>query len=881
MRHQWVDTVDSILDPIMVHDGEGRIQRANKAYAGLAGIGFPEIIGKPYWECFPRLEAPLAGCANAKCAAAGRGGETLELPGGEVYTSRVFPLRDDGSGMPRALHLFKNVTLERREAESLKARHAQALAYAEALSALAASTALAAGDVPHLAREMTEQVARACNVARVNVWLFNAAETALACVDHFDAATANHTSGMELQQAQFENEFRALKAARYVAADHPLTDPRTAGYAEGYLKPNRITSMLDVVVEMSGRHLGLLCLEHVEQPHHWEKDEIAFAQQAAEKIAIAIANQSARQAEQALRISEEKHRVLFASSQDAFMSLGPPGWNYIAVNPAAVAMFRAAEGSDFRSTNPSALSPERQPDGRLSAEKMHAMIDIAMRAKNHSFDWTHKRLDGEEFPTTVLLTRLDMQDATLLSATVRDITELRRAQDAVERSERYYRKLIEGSSDAFFVVDRAGKLAYRSESAQRLTGYAPDEVIGRDFISWVLPEWQPAARSALAQAIQGPPGTVVQAELRVSRKDGTLLDVEAVGRNLLHDPDVNGIVVIARDLSERRRAELALRASKDLLECVVENAPMRVFWKDANLRFLGSNSAFARDAGLSKPADLIGKDDAQMPWHAQAELYRADDRAVLESDTPKLGFEELQSTPDGRTIWVRTSKVPLHDAGGRTIGILGIYDDITEHKLAEENLRGALAGTVEAMAATVEARDPYTAGHQHRVADLAAAIASEMGLPAETVAGIRFGAMIHDLGKIQVPAELLTKPTKLTRFEFELIKTHAQAGYDIVKRIKFPWRVAEIVHQHHERLDGSGYPQGLKGEAIAIEARIVAVADVVEAMASHRPYRQGLGIDAALKEIEGKKGTWFEPAAVDACLRLFREKNFSLEKASG
>jgi len=153
-----------------------------------------------------------------------------------------------------------------------------------------------------------------------------------------------------------------------------------------------------------------------------------------------------------------------------------------------------------------------------------------------------------------------------------------------------------------------------------------------------------------------------------------------------------------------------------------------------------------------------------------------------------------------------------------------------------------------------------------------------MGLPAATIEGIRFGALIHDLGKIQIPAEILSKPTRLTPLEFELIKTHPQAGYEIVKGIEFPWPVAQMVLQHHERLDGTGYPNGTKGDEISLEARILAVADVVEAMASHRPYRPGLGIDAALKEIEAKRGRWFDPQAVDACLRLFREKSFVLDR---
>lgn len=190
-------------------------------------------------------------------------------------------------------------------------------------------------------------------------------------------------------------------------------------------------------------------------------------------------------------------------------------------------------------------------------------------------------------------------------------------------------------------------------------------------------------------------------------------------------------------------------------------------------------------------------------------------------------------------------------------------------------LRRALESTVAAMAATVEARDPYTAGHEQRVAQLSEAIARHMELPESTIEGIRFGALIHDLGKIQVPAELLAKPTKLTAIEFELIKTHPQAGFDILKNIEFPWPVAQIVVQHHERLDGSGYPNHLTGDAIGLEARIVAVADVVEAMGSHRPYRPSRGMDAALAEIERGRGTLFDPAVVDACLTVFREKGFA------
>lgn len=194
---------------------------------------------------------------------------------------------------------------------------------------------------------------------------------------------------------------------------------------------------------------------------------------------------------------------------------------------------------------------------------------------------------------------------------------------------------------------------------------------------------------------------------------------------------------------------------------------------------------------------------------------------------------------------------------------------------ALDRLRRAMDGVIQAMASAVETRDPYTAGHQRRVADLAVAIARELGLPGTTREATYMAGVVHDVGKISVPAEILSKPTRLSDLEFALIKTHPQVGYDILKNIEFPWPIARIVLQHHEKMDGSGYPDGVKGDEILAEARILTVADVVEAMASHRPYRPALGISVALEEISKNQGTLYDAGAVEACLRLFKEGRFS------
>lgn len=192
-----------------------------------------------------------------------------------------------------------------------------------------------------------------------------------------------------------------------------------------------------------------------------------------------------------------------------------------------------------------------------------------------------------------------------------------------------------------------------------------------------------------------------------------------------------------------------------------------------------------------------------------------------------------------------------------------------------EKLRKALEGSVRSIALTVEMRDPYTAGHQVRVADLASAIAKQMELSEDQVQGLRMASMIHDIGKISIPAEILSKPGPITDIEFDLIKAHAQTGYDILKTIEFPWPIDRMVLQHHERMDGSGYPLCLWREDIILEARILGVADVVEAMASHRPYRPALGIDKALEEISKNKGVLYDPEVVEACLKLFEENGFA------
>ncbi len=291
------------------------------------------------------------------------------------------------------------------------------------------------------------------------------------------------------------------------------------------------------------------------------------------------------------------------------------------------------------------------------------------------------------------------------------------------------------------------------------------------------------------------------------------------------------------------------------------------------------NEATVRVTGHPR-SELIGKEFSE--YFTEPDKAREGYRQVF-SEGKVTDYPLTIRHKDGHVTDVLYNASVYHDDAGRLQGVLAAARDVTQRMLAEkalyasrEKLEQTLIQTIEAMAAIVEMRDPYTAGHQRRVADLSKAIALEMHWPSERIRVLYLAALIYEIGKIRIPAELLSKPGQLDDIEHELFKTHAQAGFEILSEIDFPWPIAQIVLQHHERLDGSGYPQGLKGNDILPESRILAVADVMEAMLSHRPYRPALSMDEALGEISGGRGVLYDPEVADACVRMFREHRYSL-----
>ena len=347
--------------------------------------------------------------------------------------------------------------------------------------------------------------------------------------------------------------------------------------------------------------------------------------------------------------------------------------------------------------------------------------------------------------------------------------------------------------------------------------------------------------------------------------------------------DENGnaaeIITSAHDISDRRRVMERLTRNEEKYRHMIENLSEAVYCIDLEGVLSYISPTIQTMLGFD-PAEVKGKHFREFLYPEDIEKGLRHFTFTLKSAIAPVECRFLNKA--GEIVWLYASSVPVFDKDGKVKGIQGILQNVTASKQREselqqanEKLREAISGTVQVMASIIELKDSYTAKHQLRVTKLACAIAREIKMSTDQIDAVRAASLVHDIGKLNIPVSILSKTGAINEIEYEMIKKHPQTGHDLLQPIGFPWAVSDIVLQHHERLDGSGYPRGLEGPDILSEAKVLAVADVVEAISTPRPYREQGTIASALEEISLNKGSLYDSSAVDACLKLFLKKRFT------
>jgi len=583
-----------------------------------------------------------------------------------------------------------------------------------------------------------------------------------------------------------------------------------------------------------------------------------------------------KQAEEVLKESEGKLRNIFENSTTVFYSHTPEDLlTFISPQVEDVLGYTQEEAmikwTKFVSDNPLNEIAFKYTLKAIETGKRQPPYEAEFVKKNGEKIWIEVR----EFPEIK-----DGQTIAIIGSFT-DITERKQAEEVLKESEGKLRNIFENSTNLFYSHTPEHVLTYLSPQVEDILGYTQEEAM----IKWTkLTSDNPVNEIGFKYTVKAietgkrqPPY-----ELELVKKNGEKIWVEVREFPEIKDGQTIAIIGSLTDITERKRAEESVKKAKDELQMILDSVPAIIFYKDAEGRVIRANKTFA-DSLEIPVKDMIGKTTEELFPKEQAEGMRKDDQEVIVSGKPKRNIIESYSTPDG-IRWAIIDKIPYRDKTGKVTGVIGLAKDITVQRKSEEKLqqtyqrlKKTMDAAIDTMSRIIEAKDPYTHDHQHRVCQLAVPLAREMKLPEDKIEGIRIASLIHDIGKIGLPTEILSKPGKLTDIEFSLIKEHSQVGYNILKAIDFSYPIANTVLQHHERLDGSGYPNNLKGDKILLEAKIIGIADVVEAMSSFRPYRPAKGIDKALEEISQNKDILYDPEVVDACSKLFKEKGFKFK----
>ncbi len=879
LHQSWVTLFDAIVDPIFMHDREGRIMRANRAYAEAAGIDVRDVIGRLYWQVFPRREGPLVSCMLTLSEKQERAEEDLTLDTGEIYRCRFFTLRDRAGGYLASLHIMQDITERKGMETALQKERDFVSAVMHTLGAL----------VVVLDR-------------KGNIIQFNHACEAVTGYSfaEIEGRAVWDTLLLPEEQDSVREVFNSLQHGMF---------------------PNEHENFWRT--KDGGRRLI-----------HWSNTTLTDDSGDMQYLlATGIDITDRKAAEDALHANEARFRSLIENSSDIIAIFDAGGYvRYVSPSIERLLGYDVDEligKNGLELIHPDDLANARESiDRSLNNPGVAQTAEFRIRDKDgawHFLEASGKNLSGDPSIGGIVIN-------------ARDATARKLAEEKMLRSEMRFRNLVETTSDWVWEIDENGKYTYVSPRVRELLGYDPEEVIGKTPFDLMPPE-EARRVSEIFAPLLAERRNVTGLENTNLHKNGycVVLETSAVP-NFDANGAFRGYRGIDRDITERKKVEESLRklnralrtlsgCNESLVHAMDEQellaAICEVIVRTGGYRFAWVGYAEHNDGKSVRPMAFAGEEAGflntiRFGW-GDDDSGRNPIGEAIRTGTPQ-GISNIETSaalllPREEALrrgYISCLSLPLRN-GDTVMGVLAIYaaesnafddeevkllmelaDDLVygigalrtraererameQNRLHTVRMEKALLETIEAIGSALEKRDPYTAGHQRQVAKLAHAIAQEMKLPQEIAEGIYMGCLIHDIGKIYIPAEILSRPGKLTNAEFEIIKCHPQVGYDIIKGIEFPWPVAKMILEHHERMNGSGYPQGLKGGEISLEARILAVADVVEAMASHRPYRPAVGLDNALEEISQNREALYDPQAVDVCLRLFREKGFQFD----
>jgi len=580
-----------------------------------------------------------------------------------------------------------------------------------------------------------------------------------------------------------------------------------------------------------------------------------------------------KQIKEELQKSEEKYRSLIEGLSEAVYRMSLPEGKYEYFSPAAKEVFGYTE-QDFIS-KPLLIKEIVHPDFVEYFEEQWSDLVKGKVAPTYEY----KIIDPDGKERWIFQSNRGVFDdngkIVAMEGICRDVTDRKLAEEALLESEERFQIAINNSPIVVFNQDNELRYTWVYNPTP---GFEADKVLGKTDAD-LLPANEAKQLMDIKRKVLET-GIGAREEVTTTHKDKARyydLTVEPLRDS---SGSIVGVTCASMDITDNKKAEEDLIESEERYKSLVELAPESIVTVDLKGVITSCNPAYYKLTGY-RPEEVVGLHISKVQtWRAKdIPEYLKIFASMMRGKAPDL--VEFKWRHKNGTVRIGEAHISLKKKDNKVTGIQAIVRDITEQQQAANNLKQSYDklsriwdGTINTLAAIVEMRDPYTAGHQQRVADLACAIGREMGLSNEQVDKIDIASRLHDVGKISVPTEILSKPGRINQFEFDIIKGHPQIGYDILKNIELEWPIAEIILQHHERLDGSSYPRGLSGKDIILEARIVAVADVVEAMSSHRPYRPALGIDKALEEISKNKGILYDPDVVNACLTLFNKKIF-------